>query len=391
VGKVERLSRYTWIAAFAVSEWSSMGVTDASDSRLTLLKEWVARDLGFEGCRVEPASADASFRRYFRLTRGAETCIVMDAPPEKEPLGPFVAVARALIGIGLNVPVILARDVDRGLLLLSDLGTRQYLDELEAGGDVERLYSDALAALVTLQTRGQEAAGSLPPYDRAALLREMELMPEWFLSRHLGLHATPDERLMLNRQFDVLAQSALEQPATFVHRDYHSRNLLVTPEANPGILDFQDALRGPVTYDAVSLLKDCYIEWPRERVLGWLRGYRQRLSSAGFEILGDEPAFVRWFDLMGLQRHIKVLGIFARLFYRDGKSGYLKDLPRVLAYTRDAAARYAETAELAAFIAARVDPAFEAAQSRAFAQAQALARAADAPGRPAGGASSTRG
>jgi aminoglycoside/choline kinase family phosphotransferase len=194
-------------------------------------------------------------------------------------------------------------------------------------------------------------------------------MPEWFLSRHLGVSATPEERRMLDRQFDVLVRSALEQPASFVHRDYHSRNLLVTPEANPGILDFQDALRGPVTYDPVSLLKDCYIEWPRERVTGWLRGYRQRLSSAGLEIPVDEPGFIRWFDLMGLQRHIKVLGIFARLFYRDGKSGYLNDLPRVLAYTRDAASRYRETAELAAFIAARIDPAFETAQAKAFALA----------------------
>jgi N-acetylmuramate 1-kinase len=343
-----------------------MGVTDASDSRLALLRQWVAEDLGFQGCRIEPASADASFRRYFRLTRGADTYIVMDAPPEKEPLAPFVRVAQSLIGIGLNVPVILARDVDRGLLLLSDLGTRQYLDELTAGDDAERLYGDALAALVTLQTRGQEAARALPSYDRAALLREMELMPEWFLSRHLGTAATPDERRMLDRQFDVLVRAALEQPVTFVHRDYHSRNLLVTPEANPGILDFQDALRGPVTYDPASLLKDCYVEWPRERVIGWLRGYRQRLSSAGFEIPADEPAFIRWFDLMGLQRHIKVLGIFARLFYRDGKSGYLKDLPRVLAYTRDAASRYRETAELAAFITARVDPVFETAQTRAL-------------------------
>jgi aminoglycoside/choline kinase family phosphotransferase len=346
-----------------------MGVTDASDSRLALLRQWVAEDLGFQGCRIEPASADASFRRYFRLTRGADTFIIMDAPPEKEALAPFIGVAQSLIGIGLNVPVILARDVERGLLLLSDLGTRQYLDELAAGGDVERLYSDALAALVTMQTRGQEAARALPPYDRAALMREMELMPEWFLSRHLGVSATPEERRMLDRQFDVLVRSALEQPASFVHRDYHSRNLLVTPEANPGILDFQDALRGPVTYDPVSLLKDCYIEWPRERVTGWLRGYRQRLSSAGLEIPVDEPGFIRWFDLMGLQRHIKVLGIFARLFYRDGKSGYLKDLPRVLAYTRDAASRYRETAELAAFIAARIDPAFETAQAKAFALA----------------------
>jgi aminoglycoside/choline kinase family phosphotransferase len=355
-----------------------MGVTDASDSRLASLRQWVAEDLGFAGCRIEPASADASFRRYFRLTRGADTYIVMDAPPDKEPLAPFVTVAQALIGIGLNVPVILARDAARGLLLLSDLGTRQYLDELAAGLDVERLYSDALAALVVMQTRGQEAAGRLPPYDRAALLREMELMPEWFLSRHLGTPPTADERRMLDRQFELLAQSALEQPTAFVHRDYHSRNLLVTAEANPGILDFQDALRGAVTYDPVSLLKDCYIEWPRTRVLGWLDGYRQRLSNAGFDLPADEPTFVRWFDLMGLQRHIKVLGIFARLFYRDGKPGYLKDLPRVLSYVRDTAGRYAQTAELAAFIEGRIDPAFAGAQARAFAQAQAAGRAAPA-------------
>ena len=376
--KVKRLSRYTWTAAFAVSEWSSMGVTDASDSRLTLLRRWVVEDLGFAGCRIEPASADASFRRYFRLTRDADTYIVMDAPPDKEPLAPFVSVAQALIAIGLNVPVILARDTVRGLLLLSDLGTRQYLDELAAGLDVERLYSDALAALVVMQTRGQEAAGRLQPYDRAALLREMELMPEWFLSRHLGAPPTADERRMLDRQFELLAQSALEQPTAFVHRDYHSRNLLVTAEANPGILDFQDALRGAVTYDPVSLLKDCYIEWPRARVLGWLDGYRQRLSNAGFDLPADEPTFTRWFDLMGLQRHIKVLGIFARLFYRDGKPGYLKDLPRVLAYTRDAAARYPDTAELAAFIESRIDPAFAAAQATAFAQADAASRTASA-------------
>jgi N-acetylmuramate 1-kinase len=376
--KVKRLSRYTWAAAFAVSEWSSMGVMDASDSRLTLIRQWVAEDLGFEGCRIEPASADASFRRYFRLTRGADSYIVMDAPPDKEPLAPFVSVAQALIGIGLNVPVILARDAARGLLLLSDFGTRLYLDELAAEREVERLYGDALAALVVMQTRGQEAAGRLPPYDRAALLREMELMPEWFLSRHLGAPATPDERRTLDRQFDLLARSALEQPTTFVHRDYHSRNLLVTADANPGILDFQDALRGAVTYDPVSLLKDCYVDWPRARVLGWLEGYRQQLSAAGFDLPADEQTFIRWFDLMGLQRHIKVLGIFARLFYRDGKPGYLKYLPRVLAYTRDAAARYPETAGLAALIESRIDPVFEAAQARAFAQADAARRAASA-------------
>jgi N-acetylmuramate 1-kinase len=339
---------------------------DASDSRLTLLKQWVSEDLGFGGARIEPASADASFRRYFRLTRGADSYIVMDAPPEKEALEPFVSVARALIGIGLNVPVILARHTERGFLLLSDLGTRQYLEALEAGGDVDRLYADALDALVRLQVRGSEAAQALPPYDRAALRREMELLPEWFLTRHLQATVEAADRAMLDRLFEFLAQSALAQPAVFVHRDYHSRNLLITAESNPGIIDFQDAVRGAVTYDAVSLLKDCYIAWPRERVIEWLLGYRKSLERAGFAIGADDPQFVRWFDLMGLQRHIKVLGIFSRLYYRDGKPGYLNDLPRVLDYAREAAARYPETAEFAAYIAAQVDPRFEAAQRRAL-------------------------
>ena len=341
-----------------------MGVTDASDSRLALLTRWVTDDLGFAGGRIEPASADASFRRYFRLTRGPDSYIVMDAPPDKETLEPFVAVARALIGIGLNVPVVLARDMRRGLLLLSDLGTRQYLDELNAGRDVERLYADALDSLVRLQVSGGEAARALPPYDRAALRREMELMPQWFFARHLGEPAGPEVRAMLDRLFAFLEHAALAQPATFVHRDYHSRNLLVSAEANPGILDFQDAVRGAVTYDAVSLLKDCYIAWPRERMSRWLLGYRERLLAAGFPLEAGEAEFVRWFDLMGLQRHIKVLGIFARLYYRDGKSGYLKDLPRVLAYVRDAAGRYPETEEFGRYIDTRIDAAFQAAQAR---------------------------
>jgi aminoglycoside/choline kinase family phosphotransferase len=260
--------------------------------------------------------------------------------------------------------VILARDPQRGLLLLSDLGTRQYLSELLAGRDVERLYADALDALVRLQTRGAQAAHGLPPYDRAALIREMELLPEWFLGRHLGLPPTSAERAMLDRLFETLAQSALAQPAVFVHRDYHSRNLLVTDEANPGILDFQDAVRGAATYDVVSLLKDCYIAWPRERVIGWLLRFREQLKRAGLDLGADEE-LIRRFDLMGLQRHIKVLGIFARLFYRDGKPAYLEDLPRVLAYTREAAALYPETREFARYIAERIDPCFEAAQARA--------------------------
>ncbi|MGO9038892.1 MAG: aminoglycoside phosphotransferase family protein [Steroidobacteraceae bacterium] len=344
-----------------------MGVPDASDSRLELLTRWVTEDLGFTAGRIEPASGDASFRRYFRLTRGTDTYIVMDAPPDKEALGPFVSVAQMLKGFGLNVPVILARNPPHGLLLLSDLGNRHYLDALAAGRDVDRLYADALGALVAMQTRGRGSGGALPPYDRALLLREMELMPEWFLNRHLGIAAGAG-REMIDGVFDVLAQSALEQPATFVHRDYHSRNLLVTEDANPGILDFQDAVYGAVTYDLVSLLKDCYIAWPAARVNDWALCYREQLLEAGFAAGADEGEFIRWFDLMGLQRHIKVLGIFARLYYRDGKSGYLKDLPRVLAYTQAAASRYPETAQFAEYIESHIGPRFDAAQARAAAR-----------------------
>jgi aminoglycoside/choline kinase family phosphotransferase len=341
-----------------------MGLPDASDSRLTALARWVVEDLGFSGSRIEPASADASFRRYFRVTRGADTYIVMDAPPDKENVAPFVRVARLLAGLALNVPIVLARDEAQGFLLLSDLGSCQYLDELHADREVDRLYSDALAALVTMQTAGGAAARELPAYDRDLLMREMELLPDWFLARHLNAAAGPGERAMLSRLFDALVEAALSQPRAFVHRDFHSRNLLLTADNNPGILDFQDAVFGPVTYDAVSLLKDCYIAWPAERVHGWLLQYRAELARAGIAVGPDAAAFIRWFDLMGLQRHIKVLGIFARLYYRDGKSGYLKDLPRVLDYARTTAAAYPETAEFAAFLTQRVDPAFAAAQAR---------------------------
>ena len=342
-----------------------MDPRDASDSRLVALTRWVVEDLGFSGSRIESASADASFRRYFRLTRDADTYIVMDAPPDRENVLPFVDVAQRLAGMNLNVPIVLARDLAQGFLLLSDLGSRQYLDELEANRAVDQLYGDALEALVTMQKPGGAQALGLPAYDRASLLREMALFPEWFLARHLGFNVGGDERGMLERLFDTLVQTALSQPMAFVHRDYHSRNLLLTAEHNPGILDFQDAVYGPITYDAVSLLKDCYISWPAARVRGWLLDYRARLTRAGVAVGDDEAEFIRWFDLMGLQRHIKVLGIFARLFYRDGKPGYLKDLPRVLDYARATASAYRETAEFARFITARIDPAFVAAQMRA--------------------------
>jgi aminoglycoside/choline kinase family phosphotransferase len=343
-----------------------MVVSDASDSRLTQLRQWVLEDLGMAGGSVAPASADASFRRYFRVIRDAESYIVMDAPPDKEDSAPFLKVARILAGMDLNAPLILARDMERGFLLLSDLGSRQYLDELPAPGAADRLYADALAALRIMQTADAAVSRDLPRYDRALLLREMQLLPEWFLHRHLGMSIEPAERSMLGELFEDLAQAAASQPAVFVHRDYHSRNLLVTAQDNPGILDFQDAVWGPVTYDLASLLKDCYIAWPPDRVRAWVLEYREKLLEEGFA-LGATPAeFIRWFDLIGLQRHVKVLGIFARLFYRDGKAQYLKDLPRVLNYARETAASYAETARFGDFIARRIEPLFAGAQQRAL-------------------------
>ncbi|MGA2779849.1 MAG: phosphotransferase [Steroidobacteraceae bacterium] len=348
-----------------------MSLPATGDLRLAALNRWVVDDLGFADGRIEPASADASFRRYFRLTRDACSYIIMDAPPDKEDLGPFVQVAEMLAGIGLSVPLVLARHVSDGLLLLTDLGSRQYLDELVAAGadapGADALYGDALDALATMQTAGRAAAGLLPAYGAPLLIKEMELMPEWFLRRHLGIELDAGLRAMLKRLFETLAAAALSQPVTFVHRDYHSRNLMLLADGNPGIIDFQDAVAGPVTYDLVSLLKDCYIAWPASRVRSWALQYREQLLRAGFEFDASEAQFLRWFDLMGLQRHIKVLGIFCRLFYRDGKSQYLRDLPRVLAYAETAAAAYSETEEFAEFLARRVRPLFDRAQARALA------------------------
>jgi aminoglycoside/choline kinase family phosphotransferase len=202
--------------------------------------------------------------------------------------------------------------------------------------------------------RGRRHLGELAPYDREALAREMALMPEWFLTRHLSLTLAPEETQLLAGAFEFLIAQGLAQPEVFVHRDYHARNLMIVSGRSPGIIDFQDALRGPVGYDLVSLLKDCYIAWPRERVVGWVSGYRERLRSQGGEIGASEGEFLRWFDLIGVQRHIKVLGIFCRLWYRDGKPGYLPDLPRTLNYVRDTCTRYAELAPLGRFLEQRV-------------------------------------
>ncbi|OGI39006.1 MAG: aminoglycoside phosphotransferase [Candidatus Muproteobacteria bacterium RBG_16_62_13] len=303
---------------------------------------------------LRPASADASFRRYFRVTLGGESYIVMDAPPEKEDSRPYVAIAQRLHALGLNVPRLLEFDLGQGFLLLSDLGERLYLPYLSEA-TVERLYGDALGALIVLQT-GTYAEGGipgfLPDYDEALLLRELELFRDWYLVRHLGLALSRSQQHVLEDAFGILIRSARAQPQVWVHRDYHSRNLLVTGQNNPGIVDFQDAVRGPVTYDLVSLLRDCYIAWPRARVEDWVKGYHDLARQSGIPVGEDDVQFLKWFDLMGVQRHLKASGIFARLHHRDGKPGYLADIPRTLGYVLEVAARHPELGPLLALLRA---------------------------------------
>jgi len=335
-----------------------------ADSRLALLDDWLRKDLALAPQRVAPASADASFRRYFRVHARGQSYIAMDAPPERENLAPFIDVAALLAEIGVNVPKVLEVDRERGFLLLTDLGSTHYLAALGAGADSEALYADAADALLRIQTRGDAAARTLPPYDRAFLDREVRVFPEWFLERHLGLAPDAATTALIDSVSTLLCDSALSQPQVFVHRDYHSRNLMVTAERNPGILDFQDAMRGAITYDLVSVFKDCYVVWPRARVLGWLAAYRRRGLAAGLGVGRSEPEFIRWFDLMGVQRHLKVLGVFARLWHRDGKSGYLRDLPTVLDYVLVTVAEYPELAPLGRYLERTVIPAFAKAQAR---------------------------
>jgi aminoglycoside/choline kinase family phosphotransferase len=341
-----------------------MDLNISTDVRKTALETWLAGLLAGPPARIAPASADASFRRYFRVWHDGRTYIAMDAPPGREDLGPFIQVAEILAASGVNVPRVLERDADRGFLLMTDLGSRVYLDALREGEDPDRLYGDAITALVRIQSQAPAGARRLPAYDAGRLQQEMALFPEWFLSRHLGLRLSARELGLIERAVAQLTEAALAQPQVLVHRDYHSRNLMVCDE-NPGILDFQDAVRGPATYDLVSLLKDCYISWPRESVLEWLDLYRAAAAQAGLQFGSDRAAFIEAFDLMGLQRHLKVLGIFARLWYRDGKPGYLADLPLVLEYTLDATSRSGSMAELGAFLKERVVPEFAGAQRRA--------------------------
>ncbi len=323
--------------------------------RSNQLHDWLTpiffRDHGGQGFRLEPASADASFRRYFRATLdGGETRIIMDAPPEHEDCRPFLKVAALFRKAGVHVPEVFAQDLEQGFLLLSDLGSTMYLGVLDEN-TAPALYRHANAALVDIQRASRP--GVLPDYDRALLERELNLFPDWYVARHLDTVLEPAQETALRAVFERLLANNLGQPKVFVHRDYHSRNLMLVEgdyPANPGVIDFQDAVYGPVTYDLVSLYRDAYIAWDEERELDFVIRYWEMARAAGLPVDADFHAFYRDYEWMGAQRQIKVLGIFARLFHRDGKDGYLKDMPRVMAYLRRTCARYGELAPLARLI-----------------------------------------
>ena len=307
--------------------------------RIIAMQSWLETLFPGQNLDLAPASSDASFRRYFRLTLpDGSTRIVMDAPPEHEDCGPFIRVASLFAQTGIHVPTVLAQNLAQGYLLLSDLGHQTYLSVMTPERAPE-LYGAALQALVTLQQGSQP--GVLPPYDRAALEREMDLFPHWYADRHLGRPLNERQQTLWQGVKEAILARNLAEGQVYVHRDYHSRNLMCS-EPNPGVLDFQDALYGPISYDLVSLLKDAYIQWDEEQVLDWCIRYWERARRAGLPVPEDFGEFYRDFEWMGLQRHLKVLGIFARLYHRDGKDGYLKDLPLVLHYVVKTCQRYRE-------------------------------------------------
>ena len=310
--------------------------------RLQEIRSWL--EALYPGAEFEllPASTDASFRRYFRVCIEGQSRIVMDAPPQFEDCRAFIHVAQLFRAAGVHVPIVLQRDLQHGFLLLSDLGVQTYLQALN-GADGEQLYTAAFAALIDIQRASRP--GVLPEYSEALLLRELGLFPDWYVAKHLGVTLDAGQRKTLDATFALLLADNLAQPRVFVHRDYHSRNLMVS-DPNPGILDFQDALFGPITYDAVSLLKDAYVEWDEERVLDWLVRYWDLARQAGLPVAADFGQFFRAFEWMGVQRHLKILGIFARLSHRDSKDGYLKDLPLVLRHLRKTCGRYRELTPL---------------------------------------------
>ena len=321
-----------------------------TDSRLNTLRNWLKAlqaswQLDLDS--LAPASADASFRRYFRIgskNPNFGTLIVMDAPPQHEPLDAFIKVDLLLSDAGLNVPKILEQNIAEGFLLLNDLGTKTYLAELNHE-TADHLYQDATYALVKMQLASKPDV--LPNYDQALLQRELDLFPDWYLNKHLNIQLGDLQKTQLKQCFQLIIENNLAQAKVYVHRDYHSRNLMVTELNNPGVIDFQDAVYGPITYDACSLWRDAYIAWPEERIIDWVIKFWEEGRKVGLPMPDDFGQFYRDFEWMGLQRHLKVLGIFARLFHRDGKDGYLKDIPLVLEYAIATANRYIELKPLA--------------------------------------------
>lgn len=314
--------------------------------REELLKKWSKEQLELTGVDWSIVSGDASFRRYFRLTDDTRSWICVDAPPEHENSEQFIKVATMLEKV--NAPKVIAYDLKQGFMLLSDLGDELYLPLLNEES-ADELYKAAIDSLVEMQAI--DSNGKIPPYDTALLNLELELFRDWFIKEHLQIELSEQENAMLDELFQWLTDSALEQPQVFVHRDYHSRNIMFIENEAPGIIDFQDAVQGPITYDLLSLLRDCYIEWPDYKVEQWMDYFIERSE---WEL--DKSQFEQWFDWMGLQRHIKVAGIFARLNYRDGKSGYLKDLPLTLKYIVKQAEKYSQLEEFSHWMQQKILP-----------------------------------
>jgi len=307
--------------------------------RYNSLQNWLTEILGTSAFNLKPASEDASFRTYHRLFLKNKTFIVMDAPPEQENCKVFIKITKKLRACDVNVPIIHNVNIEQGFLLLSDLGNDLYLNKLNKSSIYE-LYSDALSTLVAIQVLVN--VGGVDEYDKSLLISEMNLFREWLIEKHLNIKLSDSQVKILTTLFDLLVNNALQQPKVFVHRDFHSRNLMVTKENNPGVIDYQDAVYGPISYDLVSILKDCYIKWPKEEIDKWIDFYLNKLyeEKAQYRINRDE--FVRWFDLMGVQRHLKASGIFARLSHRDGKHNFLEDIPRTLSYILDLKETYEE-------------------------------------------------
>jgi N-acetylmuramate 1-kinase len=313
------------------------------DDRFRALEAWLRAALRGAPFRLEPASSDASFRRYFRVFAGERTLIAMDAPPEREDSAPFVHVAQLLHEAGLNAPRIFETDLAQGFLLVTDLGTVSYLSALNAD-TADGLFGDATTALVRWQRASRE--GVLPPYDEALLRREIDLFPDWYAARHVGIELNATQREAYEGVVRHVLARNLAEPRVFVHRDYMPRNLMVA-EPNPGILDFQDAVHGPISYDVACLFRDAFISWEEERILDGTIRYWEKARAAGLPVRADFAEFWTDVEYMGLQRHLKVLGIFARLRYRDGKAGYVEDTPRFVGYVRKTVSRYGELAPLA--------------------------------------------